>query len=68
MEPIQPPDRIVLRPADNDLAWRALWDWLLAPSSHKETPNSQDTDLSAPAGEDEVSDDDIGSSHDGPDN
>ncbi len=59
MEPNRPPTRIVLRPANNDVAWKALWEWLLAPSSRDAVSCSQNTVESAPPDDDEATDDDI---------
>jgi hypothetical protein len=37
------PMRILLRPSPNDAAWRALWDWLLAPSEQELAVLADDT-------------------------
>ena len=59
MESNQRATRIVLRPANNNVAWRALWEWLWAPSIRDVASGSQYTAESAPHDEDEVTDDDI---------
>ena len=59
MESNQRATLIVLRPANNDEAWRALWEWLLAPGNREVAFGSQSTDESAPHDDDEVTDDDI---------
>ena len=59
MESNQRATLIVLRPANNDVAWRALWEWLLASSSRKVAFGSQSTAESVPHDDDEVTDDDI---------
>lgn len=40
--PSSQPVRIVLKPATSEAGWRALWDWLLAPTDYEITGLASD--------------------------